>query len=188
LRLDLRSGSADGTHMEPERSVRLGAWTTGLVTFAAIALIAWWITRSGAMAANGTDPAIGRSWTTLQDRWGAPACSAASARLQSRESSARRPEGKSGLVIPHAELVLVGATPAFGPGSVASNRVLVFTEDEDIRSFARRIASGALNAAGSETRVAIDRAEPVHVVEIDAGGRVRMIRDLRPVFVTHLPR
>jgi hypothetical protein len=169
-------------------SPRISAWTTGLATFLVIAAIAWWATRSGALASDAADPAIGRSWTSLQSRWGSPVCSAANARLQSRESAARRPEGESGLVIPHAELLLVGATPAYGPGSIASNRVLVFTNDDDVRAFTRRLASGQLDAAGGETRVAIDRAAPVHVVEIDARGRVQSIRDIRPVFVTHLPR
>ncbi len=169
-------------------SPRIHAWSTGLATFLVIAAIAWWATRSGALAADSVDPAIGRNWTTLQARWGAPACSAANASLRSRESAARRPKGESGLVIPHAELLLVGATPAYGPGSVASNRVLVFTGDQAVRAFTRRVSTGELDAAGGETRVAIDRAAPVHVVEIDAQGRVRSIRDIRPVFVTHLPR
>ncbi len=171
-----------------EGSTRLGAWTTGITTFVVIAAIAWWVARSTATASNASDPAIGQSWTTLQTRWGTPACSAVSARLQSRESAARRPKGESGLVIPHPELLLVGVTPAFGPGSIASNRVLVFTGDEAVRAFTRRVHSGALDAAGGETRIAIDRAAPVHVVEIDAGGRVQSIRDIRPLFVTHLPR
>jgi hypothetical protein len=186
LPLDPPLGSTDATGMDA--STRIGAWTTGITTFLVIAAIAWWATRSTSLASDHADPAIGRNWTTLQTRWGAPACSAASARLQSRESAARRPKGESGLVIPHAELLLVGATPAIGPGSVASNRVIVFTSDETVRAFARRIATGKLDAAGGETRVAIDRAAPVHVVEIDARGHVQSIRDIRPVFVTHLPR
>jgi len=169
-------------------SPRFSAWATGLATFLVIAAIAWWATRSGAVAAESVDPAIGRNWTTLQARWGAPACSAANARLQSRESTAQRPKGKSGLVIPHAELLLVGATPPWGPDSVASNRVLIFTGDEDVRDFTDRIASGELDAAGGETRIAIDRSAPVHVVEIDVQGRVLSIRDIRPVFVTHVTR
>lgn len=171
-----------------DRAPRSTTWATAIATFLAIGVIAWWTVRSGADAAPPRDPAIGQAWTTLQSRWGTPVCSAATARLQSRESAARRPEGKSGLVIPHAELLLVGATPPFGPGSVASNRVLVFTSDLQVTTFLRRIASGDLAGHGVETRVAIDRARPVHVVEVDAAGRVRSVRDLRPVFVTHQPR
>ncbi len=180
----LRSADAGTMH----GSSRLGSWLTGLATFLVVAGIAWWATRSGALASDAVDPSIGRPWTTLQDRWGAPACSAGSARLQSRESAARRPKGKSSLVVPHAELVLVGATPAHGPGSMASNRVLVFTSDQTVRSFVRRVGAGELDAAGGETRIAIDRPREVHVVEIDAQGRIRSIRDIRPIFVTHLPR
>ncbi len=183
--LDRSSGSPDVTGMDG--SPRIGTWTTGLVTFLVIAAIAWWATRSGAMASGPADPAVGRNWTTLQTRWGAPTCSAANARIQSRESAARRPQGQSSLVIPHAELLLVGATPAHGPGSMASNRVIVFTHDEQVQAFIRRIASGALALAGDETRVAIDRPGEVHVVEIDASGRVQTIRHVRPVFVTHVP-
>lgn len=171
-----------------DRAPRLTSWTTAIATFLAIGAIAWWSIRAGATAAGPSDPAIGRTWSTLQSRWGTPICSAATARLQSRESAAKRPEGRSGLVIPHAELLLVGATPAFGPGSVASNRVLVFTADDEVTAFVRRVAAGDLHGRELETRVAIDRAAPVHVVEIDARGRVLGIRDIRPVFVTHQPR
>lgn len=164
------------------------AWTTGITTFLVIGAIAWWSVRSGADAAGPDHAMTGRIWTSLQARWGSPACSAANARLQSRESARKRPEGKSGLVIPHAELLLIGAAPTFGPGSAASNRVLVFTSDPTVSAFIKRLTAGDLAGSTSETRIAIDRAATVHVVEIDAGGRVRSIRDIKPVFLTHRPR
>ena len=170
------------------RSKSITAWTTGITTFLVIGAIGWWSIRASASAAGPGDAAIGRLWTSLQSRWGEPACTAATARLQSRESTRKRPEGESGLVIPHAELLLVGAAPTYGPGSVASNRVLVFTTDPTVVRYIKRLTTGDLAASGVETRIAVDRSAPVHVVEIDPGGRIRSIRDIRPVFVTHLPR
>lgn len=170
------------------RSKSITAWTTGITTFLVLGIIGWWSIQSNASAAGPNDAATGRLWTSLQARWGQPACSAVAARLQSRESNRKRPEGKSGLVIPHAELLLVGAAPTYGPGSVGSNRVLVFTSDPTVSGYIKRLTAGDLVARGVETRIAVDRPAPVHVVEVDTGGRIRSIRDIRPVFVTHLPR
>ena len=127
---------------------------------------------------------VGRDWSSATSTWGLPICRAAAIRLTARESAARRAQGESALVVPHAELVLTDPSAVHGRGSRGSNRVLVFTDDPEIREFIGRHLSGDLATVGTETRVAVDRALPVRLVEIDPYERIIGIRQIRPVFLT----
>lgn len=168
-----------------KRILRTPPWLAGLGLLVVITVTCWWGIGPTSIAADSMNQHHGRVWTTLQGTWGTPACSAAQARLGSRTSADGRTSESSRLVIPHAELRLVDAAPAFGPGSRPTNRVLVFTMDPTVRDFLQRVAAGTLRNAGEETRIAVKRAAPVRVVEIDARGLVRGIEHIRPVFVTH---
>ncbi|MAD77905.1 MAG: hypothetical protein CMJ51_00865 [Planctomycetaceae bacterium] len=143
-----------------------------------------WMLLTGAAEAGTTEDWRGRPWMELSDTLGAPVCRALSARITSRESAARRPEGRSSLLIPHAELVLAEPGPVHGLTAGASNRILIFTRDPEIDEFLQRHIHGDLANYAGETRVAIDRAAPVRVVEIGPAGRVLGIQEIRPVFLS----
>ena len=143
----------------------------------------WLVLTSAADAATARDWR-GRPWMELADTFGAPVCRALSARITSRESSARRPQGRSSLLIPHAEIVLADPGPVHGLTAGASNRILVFTQDSEVEGFLQRHIDGDLENYRGETRVAIDRSAPVRVVEIDPTGRVLGIQEIRPVFLS----
>ena len=143
----------------------------------------WLLMTRAAEAATAQDWR-GRSWVDLSSAIGPPVCRALSARVTSRESAARRPKGRSSLLIPHAELVLAEPGAVHGLGAAASNRILIFTADSEIIDFLGRHVDGDLASYVGETRVAIDRSSPVRVVEIGPDGRVVGVQQIRPVFLS----
>ena len=147
-----------------------------------------WFVANREATAGTRSMLVGRDWSAATSAWGLPACRAAAIRVTARESAAQRGKGKSALVVPHAELVVVDPSSVHGRGSRVSNRVLVFTDDQEIQDFIGRHVAGDLAAASTETRVAIDRARPVRLVEIDPYERIVGIQEIRPVFVTVLKR
>ena len=143
-----------------------------------------WLVMNRAAEASAAQDWRGRPWVELSSAIGPPVCRALSARVTSRESAARRPKGRSSLVIPHAELVLAEPGAVHGLGAGASNRILVFTADPEVIEFLARHVDGDLASYVGETRVAIERAAPVRVVEIGPAGRVVGVQEIRPVFLS----
>ena len=142
----------------------------------------------GVQAAAAPPDVVGQPWREVEKRMGSPVCRVADARITSRESAARRAKGRSSLVVPHAELVVVQPTAVHGHGSRVSNRTLIVTGDADARAFLIRHASGDLAGTSGETRIAIGRPQEVYVVELDPRDRVASVRSVRPVFLTVVRR
>ena len=165
-------------------SNRLGPWFLGVALLLGGAAGAVWVVRSSGEAPEIEPEMLGRRWSEAPSAWGPPVCSAGGASISARESAARRPEGDSGLVIPHAELLVDAPRPVHGPGSRASNPFLVFTQDADARAFLQKVSSGTLASMPGEYRPAIDRAGPVRLVTLDGAGRMRRVEVIRPVFIT----
>lgn len=143
-----------------------------------------WIGLGGGTGERDDSEMLGRRWTEAPPFWGTAIVSADAAVATSRESAARRPEGESGLVIPHAEVHVTSPRPLHGPGSRASNPLLVFTTDSEARTFLEKASVGSLSTTPGEYRIAIDRAAPVRLVTLDGAGRMRRIQTVRPVFIT----
>ena len=162
-------------------------WMIAAIVLLALVGVSWFMTTREAVAETGSEM-VGRDWSTATAAWGHPACRAAGVQLTARESAARRAQGQSALMVPHPELVLLDPSPVHGRGSRVSNRVLVFTDDPEIRSFIGRHVDGDLASSDTETRIAIERARPVRLVEIDPYERILGIRQIRPVFLTVLKR
>lgn len=149
-----------------------------------ILIVASWALSTREATADAGSGLMGRDWSQATASWGLPLCRAAGVRVTARESAARRASGESSLVVPHAELVVMDPSSVHGRGSRVSNRMLIFTEDPEVRAFIDRHVAGDLAAVKTETRVAIDRARPVRLVEIDPYERIVAIQTIRPVFVT----
>ena len=143
-----------------------------------------WFMATREASAESVSSLVGRDWSSASSVLGFPACRAAGYELTARESAARRAEGESALVVPHAELMLIDPGAVQGRGSRVSSRVLVFTDDATIRTFLDRHASGDLQDTRTETRIAIERPGTVRVVELDSRERIVSIREIRPVFLT----
>ena len=155
----------------------------GVLACLVLVVAAWFGGRSPGSSASGEDM-LGKRWQDAPSSWGSPLASASTVRITARESAARRPEGESGLVIPHAELLIDAPRPVHGPGARASNPFLIFTNDGDAVAFLRKVTTGTLAASPGEYRTAIDRAGSIHVARIDGAGRVRRVEVIRPVFIT----
>ena len=169
--------------MAPKDSSRGYLWVAGIAVLLAVGLAALWFGR-GSLDAAADAEALGRRWAEAPGAWGPPIVSADTVRLAARESAARRPEGESGLVIPHAEIVVDAPRPVHGPGARASNPFLIFTNDGDAAAFLRKATTGPLASTPGEYRTAIDRAGPVRIVRLDGAGRMRRIEVVQPVFIT----
>lgn len=168
-------------------SISKSGWVIGGVV--GLALMAGsWLAVVRVAGAEEVSNLVGRDLSAATTAWGFPICRASAARATSRESAARRAEGRSSLVVPHAELVVVDPTPMHGRGSRISNRVLVFTDDPDVRRFIGRHTGGDLAAASGETRIAIDRSRMVRFVEIDSRDRILASGVISPVFLTVVRR
>ena len=153
-----------------------------------ILLATAWLVSTDEASAGHRKELFGRDWSSATSGWGLPACRAAGISITARESAARRAEGQSALVVPHAELVVMDPCPVHGRGSRVSNRMLVFTSDPAIRGFLDRHVKGDLLENTTETRIAIDRARPVQLVEIDPYERILSVQEIRPVFLTVIKR
>ena len=170
--------------MDAESSNRSVVWV-GVGAFACLALavaVLFGVRSAGSSAAERD--MLGERWNDAPSSWGIPLASANSVSITARESAARRPKGDSGLVIPHADLLVDGPRPVHGPGARASNPFLIFTDDGDAIAFLRKVTTGTLAGSPGEYRTAIDRAGPIRIVRIDGAGRVRRIEAIRPVFIT----
>lgn len=168
-------------------SISRSGWVIGGVVI--LVLVAGsWLTMVRVAGAQQVSSLIGRDLSAATTAWGVPVCRASATRVTSRESAARRAEGRSNLVVPHAELVVIDPTPMHGRGSRISDRVLVFTDDPDVRRFIGRHTAGDLAATSGETRIAIDRSQAVRFVEIDTRDRILASGVISPVFLTVVRR
>ena len=94
---------------------------------------------------------------------------------------------RGGIKMKHSELQLHDLKSRNGLDASYSDRVLIWTGDQRIKSYASRCSVGDLAAARIDTGIAIDQPGRVLMARLDRDGRVASMHEMRPSFVINLP-
>ena len=115
------------------------------------------------------------------------ACGKADFTAQDYVISHRISVRRGGIKMKHSELQLADLKSRHGIDSSHADRVLIWTGDQRIKSYAERCWGGDLSEARIDTGIAIDQPGRVLMARLDGKGRVESVHEMRPSFVINLP-